>query len=72
MVKSVAVRFSYFGYSVAFLTSADTIAERRAEANAKIIAAYGTAPAMAYVAPELPFPGYVPQQTWDNETQDWS
>ncbi len=67
----VAVKFDYFGYSISFLTSAPTVAERRAEANARVIAKFGQAPALRYVEPGLPFPDYVPQQWWDHETQKW-
>ena len=68
----VAVRFSYFGYSVSFETSAPTVALRRAEANAKIIAKFGENPALRYVEPGLPFPDYVPMLVWDNELGDFA
>ena len=67
----LAVHFSYFGYSVSFETVAATVAERRAEANARVIAAYGCNPALEYVEPNTPFPDYVPQLIWDSETNCW-
>lgn len=65
MRTQIAVQFSYFGYITSFLTSASTVAERRAEANARVIAKFGNEPAMRYVEPGLPFPDYVPMLTWD-------
>ena len=67
----VYVKFSYFGYSVSFDTSADSVAARRAEANAIIISKFGESPKSAYAAPGLPFPDFVPMQYWDEEGQSW-
>ena len=68
MASTLTVRLAYFGYSVTFQAKAAATADRRAEANALVLARYGAAPAMAYVAPGLPFPDYVPVQVWDAET----
>lgn len=68
----VAVKFDYFGYSTVFETSAPTVAERRAEANARVIAKFGPSPALRYVEPGLPFPDYVPCLCWyDEKTKEW-
>jgi hypothetical protein len=64
MTNQIRCSLSYFGYSVEFATVAATIAERRAEANRLIIAKYGETPALSYVQPRLPFPDFVPVQTW--------
>jgi ribonuclease I len=62
----IQCRFAYFGYSAEFAAPAVwSIAERRREANRLVIAAYGAAPALAYVEPGLPFPEYVLCLTWD-------
>ncbi len=58
-----AVQFSYFGYSTSFETSAPTVAERRAEANARVIAKFGPAPAI---------PDFVPMLTWDAERGEFN
>jgi hypothetical protein len=72
MFNPVIVRFAYFGYSVMFdAAKYRTDHERRLQANRMIIDAYGSAPAMPYVQPGLPFPDYVPCQVWDSETQDF-
>ena len=60
------VQFSYFGYGTSFATEAKTVAERRAEANRRVIAKFGEAPAMCYVEPGLPFPDFVPMLTWNH------
>jgi len=70
--QMIAVKFDYFGYSAAFKTSATTVAERRAEANARIITKFGTSPTISYVEPGLPFPDYVPMQTWDDQLQEFN
>jgi hypothetical protein len=72
MKHRIVVQFSYFGYSTSFLTSAPTVAERRAEANARIIKKFGNAPALHYVEPGLPFPDYVPMLTWDAEREEFN
>lgn len=66
MTKTNQIRcsLSYFGYSVEFTTSAPTAAERRAEANQLVIAKYGETPKLSYVQPRLPFPDFVPVETW--------
>jgi hypothetical protein len=68
----VSVRFAYFGYSACFATSAATTAERRAEANGRVIAKFGPDPAIAYVALGVPFPDYVPCCVWDEEEGDFA
>ncbi len=72
MATQTAVQFSYFGYTTSFLTSAATVAERRAEANARVIAKFGAQPALSYVEPGLPFPDYVPMLTWDGERYEFN
>jgi hypothetical protein len=72
MTKQIAVQFSYFGYTASFQTSAPSVAERRAEANALILNKFGSAPALRYVEPGLPFPDYVPMLTWDSELQEFN
>lgn len=71
-MNKVAVKFSYFGYSVNFATAAPTVAARRAEANALIVARYGAAPELSYVEHGLPFPDYVPMLTWDAERKEFN
>lgn len=57
-------KLSYFGYSVEFSTNAVSTAERRAEGNRHIIARYGVTPKLSYVQPGLPFPDFVPVETY--------
>lgn len=71
-MTQIAVQFSYFGYTTSFLTSAPTVAERRAEANARVIAKFGSEPTLSYIEPGLPFPDYVPMMTWDHELQEYN
>lgn len=71
-MKQIAVQFSYFGYTTSFLTSAQTVAERRAEANVRVINKFGRDPALRYVEPGLPFPDYVPMLTWDGELGEFN
>jgi len=68
----VAIQFLYFGYTTSFATSAATVAERRAEANARVIEKFGIEPALRYVEPGLPFPDYVPMLTWDAELEEFN
>ena len=65
------VKFSYFGYSAAFTTSASTVAARRQEANEIIISKFGESPAVPYASPGVPFPDFVLMQYWDEETKEW-
>jgi hypothetical protein len=68
----IAVQFSYFGYTCSFATLAPTVAERRAEANARVTANFGITPVISYVEPGLPFPDYVPMLTWDAEREEFN
>jgi hypothetical protein len=71
-MATIIVRFAYFGYQATFDAARyPTDHERRLQANRMVIDAYGSAPAMSYVQPGLPFPDYVPCQVWDNETQEF-
>lgn len=76
MAAIVRCRCAYFGYSVEFDTAAgSSSAERRAEANAIILDAYGITPTLSYVEPGLPFPDYVPVMVWhaadESSPADW-
>jgi hypothetical protein len=66
------VQFSYFGYSCSFATSATTVAERRQQANERVIAKFGKTPRISYVEPGVPFPDFVPMLTWDAENQEFN
>jgi len=72
MTTQTAVQFSYFGYTTSFLTQEPTVAERRAEANARVIEKFGNEPTLRYVEPGLPFPDYVPMLTWDGARNEFN
>lgn len=65
------VRVAYFGYSAEFTTPEGRDDAIRAEANRLILAEYGSAPALGYVEPGLPFPAYVPVLRYDAKEGDW-